>query len=68
MNFKHILIINPYGIGDVLFTTPVVRNLRLAYPDAIIAYLANRRTAPIVQNLPQIDKVFIYNEGFSFHF
>ena len=38
---KKILIINPYGIGDVLFTTPVISNLRRAYPQATIAYLAN---------------------------
>ena len=24
MDFKKVLIINPYGIGDVLFTTPVI--------------------------------------------
>ena len=42
MNFKKILIINPYGIGDVLFTTPVISNLRRwRTPRLYIAYLAN---------------------------
>ncbi len=60
MNFKKILIINPYGIGDVLFTTPVISNLRLAYPQASIAYLANRRTADFLKFNPDIAKVFVY--------
>jgi lipopolysaccharide heptosyltransferase II len=60
MNFKRILIINPYGIGDVLFTTPVISNLRLAYPQAHIAYLANRRTADFLKVNPDINQVFVY--------
>jgi heptosyltransferase II len=60
MNFKKILIINTYGIGDVLFTTPIISNLRLAYPKAFIAYLANRRTADFLQYHPDIAKVFVY--------
>jgi len=60
MNFKKILIINPYGIGDVLFTTPVIKNLRLAHPQARIAYLANRRTADFLKVNPGIDQVFVY--------
>ena len=55
-----ILIINPYGIGDVLFTTPVISNLRAAYPQAAIAYLANRRTADFIKFNPDIAQVFIY--------
>jgi heptosyltransferase II len=55
-----ILIINPYGIGDVLFTTPVISNLRLAYPQASIAYLANRRTADFIQSNRDIAQVFVY--------
>ena len=55
-----ILIINPFGIGDVLFTTPLIANLRLAYPNAKITYLANRRTADILQANPQIAQVVVY--------
>jgi len=60
MDFKKILIINPYGIGDVLFTTPVISNLRLAYPQASIAYLANRRTADFLKLNRDLAQVFIY--------
>jgi len=55
-----ILIINPYGVGDVLFTTPVISNLRQAYPQASIAYLANRRTTDFLKINPDINQVFVY--------
>jgi lipopolysaccharide heptosyltransferase II len=60
MEYKKILIINPYGIGDVLFTTPVIRNLRQAYPEASIAYLANRRNADWLKVDPNLDRIFVY--------
>ena len=55
-----ILIINHFGIGDVLFTTPVLYNLRLAYPQADITYLANRRTQEFLCQNPSISKVLVY--------
>ena len=60
MGFKKILIMNPYGIGDVLFTTPVISNLRLAYPEASISYLANRRAADFIKSNQDIAQVFVY--------
>ena len=60
MLFKKILIINPYGIGDVLFTSPVISNLRRAYPQAHIAYLANRRVADFIKHNSDINQVFVY--------
>ena len=55
-----ILIINPFGIGDVLFTTPLVSQLRQVYPDAFIAYMANRRALPVIETNPKIDRIYIY--------
>ncbi len=57
---KKIFIINPFGIGDVLFTTPVIANLRRAYPQAKISYLANARTAGVLRHHLDIDEVFVY--------
>jgi len=64
-NSKHIekiLIINPYGIGDCLFTTPLIQILKSYNPDIKIAYLVNERTAPIFNNNPHIEKTFIYEK------
>lgn len=61
-NFKKVIIINPFGIGDVLFSTPVIENVKLSYPDSFIGYLCNVRTAPIFYNNPNVNKVFIYEK------
>lgn len=58
--YNSFLIINPFGIGDVLFSTPLVRNLKEHFPQAKIFYLCNKRTEPIIRNHPLIYKGFIY--------
>jgi len=55
-----ILVINPFGIGDVLFSTPLIRALKRHYPQSSIAYFCNKRTEPILSNNPNIDKVFVF--------
>ncbi|MBM3251204.1 MAG: glycosyltransferase family 9 protein [Candidatus Omnitrophica bacterium] len=57
---QSILIINPFGIGDVLFSTPLLQNLCDNFPRAKILFLCNRRTAPILKNHPLISKIFVY--------
>jgi lipopolysaccharide heptosyltransferase II len=46
-------------IGDVVFTTPLIRALRRAYPEARIAYLVEPDGAPVVQHNPHLDEVII---------
>lgn len=57
---KKVLIINTFGIGDVLFTTPLISSLKAAYPDVYIGYLCNRRTGPLLEHNPQVNRIFIY--------
>lgn len=57
------LIINPFGIGDVVFSTPLIRSLAGAFPGSRIYYMCNRKTAPIVRNHPLITKTFIYQRS-----
>lgn len=57
---KKILIINIFGLGDVLFTTPLITNLKAEFPHISIGYVCNRRSSCIVQNNKKIDRVFIY--------
>ena len=60
---KNFLLINPFGIGDVLFTTPVIRAIKTAYPDSIIGYWCNERTADILKNNPYINIIFPLSRG-----
>ena len=59
---KKVLIANIFGIGDVLFTTPIVANLRREFPGISVGYLCNARTADIVKCVPGVDDVFIYEK------
>ncbi len=61
MVYQSFLVINPYGIGDVLFSTPLIRNLRENFPKAKIFFLCSERAFPVLKSNPLIDKIFIYN-------
>ncbi len=60
---KKFLIINPFGIGDVLFTTPVIRAIKEAYPQSFIGYWCNERAGEILKNNPRVDTVFALSRG-----
>ncbi len=62
MKAKNILIFNPFGIGDVLFTTPLIRNLKDAFPESSITYLCNRRTKPILDNNVFLKDVIVFEK------
>lgn len=60
---KRILIISPFGIGDLLFSTPLLKNLKFFYPNSHIAVLAAKRSAPVLANNPNVDSVIAFNRG-----
>ncbi len=57
---RRVLLINPFGLGDVLFTTPVVTNLKRLDADVRIGYVCNRRVAPLLRRYPEIEQIFVY--------
>ena len=61
--YKRFLIINPFGIGDVLHTTPIIRALKVTYPDSFIAFWCNQRCAELLKNNPAINKIFPLSRG-----
>ncbi len=46
-------------IGDVVFTTPLVRALRREYPSARLVYLVEADAAPVVRHNPHLDEVIV---------
>jgi len=60
---QKVLIINPFGIGDVLFSTPLIKNLRFYYPEAFIAVAAQKKVAPVLENNPAINKIIHFSRG-----
>lgn len=57
------LIINPFGIGDVIFTTPVIGALKEKYPDSFIGYWCNERVAGLLKEDKRISRVFALSRG-----
>lgn len=49
-------------IGDVLVSSIICNNLRLAYPNAQIDYLVYESTIPVLQGNPNIDNVLVFQE------
>ena len=60
---ERILIINPFGIGDVLFTTPVIKAIKDNLPDAFVGYWCNERVMSVLKDNPYIDKIFALSRG-----
>jgi len=61
-DFRNILIFNPFGIGDVIFSTPLIKALKSAYPEASISYVCNRRVFPVLKNNPLLSRVIVYEK------
>jgi lipopolysaccharide heptosyltransferase II len=55
----NILLVRLRLIGDVVFTTPVVRALRRTYPEAHITYLVEASAAPVLRGNPHLDELMV---------
>lgn len=62
MEPKRILIFNVNWLGDVLFSTATLRNIRRNYPDSFIACIIPSRCYPILKGNPYLDEVIIFDE------
>lgn len=58
------LILRLSSIGDIVLTTPVVRNLKQQVENAEIHYLTKPQFKSILENNPYIDKVHILKKSF----
>jgi ADP-heptose:LPS heptosyltransferase len=60
-SFKKILVVNPFGIGDAIFSMYLVEALKKLLPQAEIGFLGNERTAPLLRMNRSIDVCHEFN-------
>jgi len=60
--YRNILVIQTGFVGDMVLTTPLLRELRRAAPEAAIALLHAPRTAGIVRRSPHIDDRIVFDK------
>lgn len=54
-----ILLVRLRLIGDVVFTTPIIRALRRRYPTAHITYVVEAMAEPVVRGNPHLDEILV---------
>jgi ADP-heptose:LPS heptosyltransferase len=59
----NVLLIRLRLVGDVVFTTPAIRALRRALPDARVSYVVEPTAAPVVTRNPHLDEVIVINRS-----
>jgi lipopolysaccharide heptosyltransferase II len=59
---KKILIFNVNWLGDVLFSTAVIRNIRRNFPHSFIACAIPSRCYPVLKGNPHLDEIIIFDE------
>lgn len=56
-----IAVIKTGAIGDVLMSTPMLRALRKAKPEAEITYIVGRQSASVLEKNPNIDRILVFD-------
>ncbi len=59
---KKILIMRTDKLGDVILSTPVIENLRIAFKHSHIAFLCRPYTKDVIKENPYLDEVIIYDK------
>lgn len=59
--YDRILLSRMKFIGDVVLTTPVIRSVRNAFPDAFIAYLGDKRAVSLLEHNPHLNELIPFD-------
>lgn len=59
---KRVLVVQPYGIGDLLFLTPVLRALRQMPGSETVDMILGSRTDAVIAANPHINEIFSINK------
>ncbi len=56
------MIFNVNWLGDVLFSTATIRNIRYSYPNAFIACIVAGRCLPVLEGNIHLDEIIVFDE------
>jgi lipopolysaccharide heptosyltransferase II len=59
--FSRILLTRMKFIGDVVLTTPIIRSVRNAYPDAFIAYMGEKDAVSLLEHNPNLNEIIPFD-------
>ncbi len=59
---RRVLVVQPYGLGDMLFISPVLRALRLIPGLERVDMLVGSRTKNLIQANPHIDDIYVIDK------
>lgn len=59
-NARHILILKPSSLGDIIHTLPAVAAIRKRFPSARITWMVNPEWAPLLEGNPGINDTLIF--------
>jgi lipopolysaccharide heptosyltransferase II len=59
--FHRILVSRMKFIGDVVLTTPLLRSLRTAYPEAYISYLGEQEAVTLLEGNPHLNEIIPFD-------
>lgn len=62
MEARRILIFNVNWLGDVLFSTAAIRNIRYNFPESFIACIVPESCRPLLEGNPHLSEIIIFEE------
>ncbi|MCB9229429.1 MAG: glycosyltransferase family 9 protein [Deltaproteobacteria bacterium] len=65
LSYKNILLIQLRQLGDILLTTPCIREIRKECPDARITFMCHQMGTHILKDNPFLDEIITYSEKSS---
>ncbi len=61
--YQRVLLSRMKFVGDVVLTTPLIRSIRNALPDAYIAYLGEKNAVSLLEGNPALDEIIPFDFG-----
>jgi len=62
-NRNRILIVEVNWLGDVLFSTPAIRALKVKYPNSYIGVLVHKRCKEVLLGNPNVNEILVLDEA-----